>query len=74
MPKKQKKIWGKDARPAGGYRERKQSVVDRLDEAGRTHGKSAKQIKQEKELDTVFEPEEQTEPESKDWFDVIFGD
>ena len=45
-----------------------------LEEAGRTHGKSQREIKDESTVDAVFEPEEQTEPESKDWWDTIFGD
>ena len=74
-PKRVPKDYGKGSRPAGGYAERKQNIIDRLEEAGRTSGKSAQQIKQEDELDAVFEPEVEIEqPESKDWFDVIFGD
>ena len=76
MPKPQKKakVYGPGSRPAGGYAERKQSIIDRLEEAGRTRGRSAKEIKAENDVDAVFEPEEQTEPESKHWWDEIFGD
>jgi len=75
MPNPKKtKTYGKGSRPAGGYRERKQSVIDRLEEAGRTSGKSARQVKNEEEVDAVFELEVETEPENKDWWDELFGD
>ena len=45
-----------------------------LEEAGRTHGKSPQEIKDESDVDAVFEQDVDPEPESKDWWDQIFGD
>ena len=74
MPKKKKLNPDRPLNPKMSSYSKKQDYLKNLERAAYVGGKTPQQVKQEDELDSVFESEEQTEPESKDWWDTLFGD
>ena len=74
MPKKKNLNSNRPLNPKMSSYSKKEDYLENLRRAAYVDGKTAKEVKAESKIDAVFEPEEQTEPESKDWWDQIFGD
>ena len=75
MPKKKNLNPDRPLNPKMSSYSKKQDYLKNLERAAYVGGKTPKQVKEMEEVDAVFEPEVEIEqPESKDWFDVIFGD
>lgn len=75
MPKKKNLNPDRPLNPKMSSYSKKQDYLKNLERAAYVGEKTPKQVKEMEEVDAVFEPEVEIEqPESKDWFDVIFGD
>ena len=74
MPKKKNLSPDRPLNPRMDSYSNKKDYLKNLDRAAYVGDKTPKEVKAMEDVDAVFEPEEQTEPESKDWWDTIFGD